>query len=239
MERRPDEPLSSVPVIHDRLQACMAQPDQVEISLDAEQVTIRNFTQRRLDFFYTDHFDGYDLAQRSTGAEFRVAAQFRHFFFIFLANFSAALVHSSAVIRQDKAALFLARSTGGKSTVAGLANGSPVLNDDQTIMRKEGQIVSVHATPLGRITDGPAQAPLGGMFLLEKASHFELVPMSPTEMIDYVWEAAPYPANLPRHLKTQMFDVIAGACLQSATYRMRFSKNYVDWDAIDRVMGVG
>ena len=172
--------------------------------------------------------------------EYYVAANFRAIFSSFLPNFSAALLHSSGVIRNGKAALFLAPDDGGKSTVIGHSEGDPVLSGDHIILRKEEGVFVAHGTPLGGMTSGPCSAGAGALFMLEKASHFRLDPISPRELLYNLWgEHRNYTFFLPKRLKKQAFQLLSEACYGIPCFKMRFSKNFVDWNAIDRVMGNG
>jgi hypothetical protein len=226
------------PLVRVRLQDYLDRREQLEMQLDQDQAIIRNYSRRELDIFYTDELEGFDdPTQRAHAAAFRVATNFRQLFSTFLPSFSAVLVHSSGVIRNGRAALFLAPSTGGKTTVMRMATGDPILNDDQIVLRREGDHIVAHSTPLGSITSGPCQARLGGFFLLEQAEHFDLSPLAAQDVIQFVWNENPnYSFFLPRHLKTQAFTVLTDACYQAPAYRMCFPKDYVDWDAIDVAM---
>jgi hypothetical protein len=112
-----------------------------------------------------------------------------------------------------------------------------ILSDDQVVLRKENNVVNAHGTPFGRITGGPCSARLGGIFLLEKAEHFELSSLQSVDMLEYIWATLPsYTFFLPNSLRIQAFQILYDACHQVPVYRMRFPKDYVDWDAIDAAM---
>lgn len=71
-------------------------------------------------------------------------------------------------------------------------------------------------------------------FLLEKAPDFELIPIKPRDVLQFLWDEHIHSwCILPRHLKTQTFEILYNACHQAPAFRMRFPKDYLDWDAID------
>lgn len=112
-----------------------------------------------------------------------------------------------------------------------------VLNDDRVILRREASQIIAHSTPFGRIYNGPQQASLGSLFLLEKAARFEISPIHSSEIVKYLWdEHYIIWGILPKVLRTRAFELVCDACKQAATYRLRFSKEEVDWRAIEAAM---
>lgn len=223
--------------MHAHLQFCLDQAEQLEISIDEDQTVVRNFSRCELDFFFTEKLGGYNPDLRRFTPERQIVTNFRQMFSTFLPFFSSVLIHSSGVIRNGKAVLFLAPSTGGKTTVVGLSNVFPILSDDQVVLRKEDKDIIAHGSPLGQITDGPNQARLGGLFLLEKAENFKLEPVEPADMLQQLWSAQPnYIFLLPKNLRIRAFQILCDACHQVPVYQMFFPKDYVDWDAIDKAM---
>jgi len=238
--RRPDEldsPILRSPLVRARLQASLDRSGQVNICVAQHQVEVRDFSHKELDIFYTEERGGYDEKLHGYFPEYWVAANFRQIFSSFLPSFSAILLHSSGVIRHDRTALFVAPDSGGKTTVLGLSNGEPLLGDDQTILRQEGDAVIAHGTPLGTMTSGPCQARLGAIFVLDRGRCFRLTPLHGADLMQCLWtEHQNYTFFLPRHLKKRAFDILYEACHQVPVYRMYFPKDHVDWSAIDAAM---
>jgi hypothetical protein len=224
-----DFPLVRSPVVRDRLEDCLNHTDQIGLLLHIFSVEIFDYEQHRIDLFY--HSD-----QRWLFEKFPLENGIRRLFTSFLPSFSALMLHSSGVVR-SRAALFFAPHAGGKSTtLRNLKNGT-ILSDDQNILRKEGGDFLVYSTPWGANHCEPYQAPLGGLFLIEKASRFELIPIHPIEIFEFLWaEHLHVWSLLPKQLRIQAFDLLNEACHQAPCYRMRFPKDYIDWDAIDAVM---
>jgi hypothetical protein len=150
------------------------------------------------------------------------------------------MLHSSSSVLNNKAALFLAKDEGGKTTVMKSAKPRDVLSDDQNIIKKEDGVFFVHSTPWSTFLNGPQKAGLGGLFLLEKASEFSLVRIHPVDMLTSLWtEHEGYTLFMPKKLRVAAFDLLREACRSVPTYRMRFPKDYIDWDAVDRAMEKG
>jgi len=223
-----DSPLLRSPVVRERLRDCLNHPRQVGIELRHSSIAIFDFARRELDLFYAPELER-NLVDCRVGY-----SSFAHF----LPAFSAVMVHSAGLTLDDAAALFLATDEGGKTTVVEHAVPGTVLSDDQNVIRKEGNVFIAYATPWGRIIGGPCQrARVGGFFLLEQARHFELIPLKPAEVLEYLWnENLSHRFFLPRHLRIWAFEILYDACHQAPAYRMRFPKDYIDWDAIDAAM---
>jgi len=222
-------PLRS-PLVRGRLNSCLRRPEQVGLELNVFSAIIRDHIDRKIDFFYIS-----DCGEAIKDP--RLEPIFRRMFTSFLPAFSAVMVHSSGLIRHSRAAVFLAPDEGGKTTVMEHSTYGTNLCDDQIILRREDGTVMAHGTPWGRITGGPQRAKVGGLFLLEKAAQFELIPLKAIDAVEYFWkEHLNYRAFLPKNLRLNAFEVINDVCHQAPVYRMRFPKNYVDWDAIDAAM---
>ncbi|MBU0491735.1 MAG: hypothetical protein KKA73_10055 [Chloroflexi bacterium] len=227
-----DMSLLNSPIVRDTLQAGLDRSEEVEALKYQDGIMVWNRSQDTIDFFYPEGGARYD-----NDPEKRVAANLQHMFVAFLPQFSAVMVHSSGVVRNQRAALFLAPDAGGKTTVLSLSTDGLLLSDDQIILREEAGDIVAHATPFGQMTSGPVQAPLGGLFVLEKAPHFELAPFKPAELVKMLWdEHLYYTSLLPQPLKLRAFDLFYEMCHRVPVYRMRFPKDYVDWDAIDAAM---
>lgn len=215
------------PAVRARLHVCLNQPEQVSLELRHSSVVIFDFVRRELDLFYASEL-------REMYVDHHVGPSI---FASFLPTFSAAMIHSSGLVLNDAAALFLAPDGGGKTAAVKQSTAGLILCDDQIILRKEGDVLMAHGTPWGLITSGPQQAKVGGFFLLERAQHFELIPLKPVDALEYFWDEHPgYRLFLPRYLRLRAFEILYDACHQAPVYRMRFPKDYVDWDAIDAAM---
>ena len=225
-------------IVRNRLNGLPDLKEGAVIWVEDHYMFIRDFSCNRIDIFYTKKHQKYPPRHPGTIPAYYVAANLRQIFATFLPHFSATLLHCSGVIRGGKSALFVAPDDGGKTTVLAQSNGEPVLNDDQIIIRKEGDVAVAHGTPLGMITSGPCQAPVGALFMLQKDSTFHIEPASPSEVVQYLWgEHQNYTFYLPRPLKQQTFRLLCDLCYKLPVFLMRFPRNHVDWNAIDDAMG--
>jgi hypothetical protein len=220
------------PIAQNLLTSNQTGTDEIAVYGYATEILIWNQTQNTFDLVYVvREKEGEGVGKR------KVARNFPNLLVPFLPQFAGLMVHCAGIIRGDRAALFLAPDSGGKSTVLKRAIDGFILSDDQVILRKEGTEFIAHATPLGLMTSGPGSARLGGIFILHKADHFALEPLSPLELVRKFWQD---PGNLsrliPKSLKLGAFDLFYDICHHVPVYRMSFPKHYVDWDAIDSAM---
>ena len=225
-----DNPILQSPRVRARLHECRDKPDQVIFRITARGVMIHDFVKNELDIFYDpglkNYFDGP-----------LVAAGYRNLISSFLPNFNAAMIHGAGVMVNGFAALFLAPDEGGKTTVVRQPYFSPVLNDDQIILRNDGNVVFSHGTPFGPITSGPCGTRLDAIFLLDKGSCFTLNPVKLEDILNFLWdEHVHHRIFLPKNMKITLFEILSTACHQALTYRMSFQKEYVDWNMICKVM---
>lgn len=231
---RMKSPLLRSSMIREKLRNCLENPDNVDIHIYQNWVVIIDFWRRYLDLYqFIENTPG--LAKHP--AAVYVEDSFTRMIASFLPLFSAILIHGAGVIRNGKSAAFLAPGEGGKTTVSGLSNDSLLLSDDFIVFKKEDGFINAHSTPLSKNTTGTCQASVGGLFMLEKAKHFQLVPIKPPDMVQCLWDSYNKYTTLPnRRIKTRMFHLFCDLCSQAPAYLMRFSKDYVDWDAIDAAM---
>jgi len=147
------------------------------------------------------------------------------------------MIHSSAIVRHGKSAIFLAPGGGGKTTIVRSSDSGTILSDDQNILRQEMDQIIVYSTPWGRIINGSFQAPLGGIFMIEKAEKFEITEINPREVIQFIWgNNIPFWTHLLKERKIKALDIIINICHHSPVYRLRFPPGYINWDAIDAVI---
>jgi hypothetical protein len=155
----------------------------------------------------------------------------------FFPLFSAFLTHSSAVIRNGGAIVFLAPDEGGKTTAARTAPPESILSDDQNVIRKENGSFFVHSTPWSLFYNGIRRAPLRAFFLLEKAPAFKLAILKPRGLVDYLWqEHLNASLMVPKAFRAQTFDLVCDIAKAAPAFVMHLPKGYVDWDAVDRAM---
>jgi len=219
--------LLRAPAVRRRLERCLSQPELVSVELGVWVVTILDLARREAHSFLNLQRKAH-LGRTGPGAGLLAP---------FLPTFGAAMLHAAGVVRGGRAALFVAPDGGGKTTVARSAGGAAILSDDQVIVRKEGDAFLLHGSPWGLHTDASHSAPAAGLFLLEKASHFELIPIRPRKAVETLWpDHTAHRSFLPRQVRIQALDILIELCVQIPTYRMRFARDFVDWNAIDAAL---
>lgn len=87
------------------------------------------------------------------------------------------MLHASGVLQNRRAWIFCGPSDAGKTTIARLAGGRRVLNDETVAIVKRGRDYVACSTPFfgegGPVmAEAQAQAPLTGICFLHKAKHF-------------------------------------------------------------------
>jgi hypothetical protein len=92
------------------------------------------------------------------------------------------VVHASSVALEEQGLVFVGESGAGKSTIAqfALEKGGVVLNDERSLIWKDGQTWHVSGTPWhGEFAEVSAQPyPLHSFFYLQKAAEEDIVPVS-------------------------------------------------------------
>ena len=228
-----DAPILQSRAVRESLESRSAHLEQVFIAIHALTVEIRDYLKHEYEIFYADGLAS--LVQSDL-----MYNGFRNMFSAFLPDFSAVMIHGSSVLLNGRAAIFLAPDEGGKSTAARLSHRKKIFSDDRNILRKQSQGFMVHGTPWGMITSGPDFARLGGIFLLEKAESFSIDALKPRSAVQFIWEDNSYFwRQLPRKRRAGVFDLVLKLCQSVPLYRMRFPKDYIDWDAVDRAMEKG
>jgi len=73
--------------------------------------------------------------------------------------------------------------------------------------------------------------------MLEKTKEFSLVRINPVDVLSFLWgEHKGYTLFMPKKMRIAGFDLLREACWSVPAYRMRFPKDYIDWDVIARAM---
>ena len=224
-------PLLRSPEVRSRVLAHLSRSDSVRIIAHLLTFEIYDYEAATADIFYLS-------SRRSILADNIAFNGIRRLFTTFLTAFSAVVVHSSGIVLDGKAALFLAPDEGGKSTILSRFKRGDILCDDYNIIKKESDNLTVHNTPWGSLMNPkPLSAPLGGLFLLEKAPRFELVSIRPEEMLSFAWiENLRFLEALPRSYRLNAFSILDEASRSVPVFKLRFPKDAVDEDAVRRVL---
>jgi len=198
----------------------------VLVVITDEVVEMLNFAERRARIYFTPQ------------ASPHIQNLLYHIFSSFFVLEQATILHSSGLIREGRAALFLAPSGGGKSTVVDLAPEDTILLSEDMVMTRyvEGSFLAF-GTPLGGKTDGPNKAEIKGFFKLRKGKQFKLTRLNPKEVLGEVWDDN-YPlwSFLPVKYRLTLFSLYYDMFSNVPAFRMEFPRDFVDWDQIDKIL---
>jgi hypothetical protein len=91
--------------------------------------------------------------------------------------------HGAGFVLGQAAGAFVGLSGAGKSTAVQLLEPDRILSDDVVVASNDKGLPRLHATPLGRVSDGPGSAPLAALFFPLKQERFSLARVSPREAL--------------------------------------------------------
>lgn len=222
-----DSALLSAPQVGKRLAAVLKNPGTLALELKQESVMMFDFAHNRADLFYSP------ASQNNPGEIGFGPAMLAPF----MPNFDALLLHASAIVRHGRAAVFLALDEGGKTTAVRLSPQGTILCDDQVLVRRVRGGFRVSGTPWGFHVNPRIQAPLAGLFLLDKADCFALEPLPVRELVAHVWEEIKNPLSmLPKPLKKKAFAVICAITAAVPAWKLSFPRDHIDWEILDRAL---
>lgn len=221
-----DSPALQNSEIRQALRERLDHPQWLNVSLAWNRVLI-------CDYYHSIQHLFYPPENKTEFTALQFIARYRNLLATFMPNFNSVLCHAAGLVINDTAVLMLASDGGGKSTVVAHSEGLTILSDDQVVLQSDGDQIIVHSTPFGPRSDGPRQARLGGLFILEKASTFKIVPIKPMEVFTFMWKENSHRLLVaPRDIAIKVLDLFWLASHQVPAYRMRFPKDYVDWEAV-------
>ena len=147
------------------------------------------------------------------------------------------LLHGSGFVLDGAAAAVIGPAEAGKTTAARLIRGERLLSDDVVAVTDIDTQPRLHATPLGRESDGVGSAPLRAIFFPRKQAAFSMQPLTAGQaLIRSAAEQAdtfqllfnPYDGMAIRNLGRLFRKVPA--------YELGFSLDGIDREAIRRVL---
>jgi hypothetical protein len=168
---------------------------------------------------------------------------------VLLAPLGGVLFHSSSVVRNDKAFLFVGESGAGKTTIARLSSPSLILSDEVSAIVPAGPGMTdgymCHATPFwGDLADGlddegrkvvlreqPAAAPLERIFFPRKDTRDAVIPVLPfATFLELTREAFAFGDDAPT------MDAITATCQMLAeripAFELHFRRSPEFWSCI-------
>jgi hypothetical protein len=147
------------------------------------------------------------------------------------------LFHAAGIVHHGVAYAFFGHSGSGKTTVARLSKGNPVLNDDLLLLSPDKSGHKAWATPFGRRRDQAIQAAsLRALLRLRQACEDRLEPMPRAIALGELVANSPVvnadPSRSPSLLAywEEVVDAVPVFCLY-------FEKSDAFWEAIDAQLG--
>jgi len=222
-----DSPFLGLEKVRKRLHEAVPVSETVSLELLDTHLSVLDFHHLSLDVYH--------LPDVPSGTLFAYLGE--RLFAPFLVAFDGIILHSSCVVRKNRAAVFLGHDGAGKTTVAQSSSEGSILCDDQVILRRiEGQC-RAFGTFWGRTFQASGQAPVGALFFLEQSDRFSLTPLSPLAVMKYLWTEYPYYHRpLPLKLCSRAFNLMLDLSRRIPAYLMRFGLDTIDWNEIDQVL---
>jgi len=207
------------------------------------EATISSFCLDGLLLFNPDSSDGHIYLLKDGPECFRPIYRL---FWMYLAQVigerKGCFVHSSALVRDEKAYLFLGDSGAGKSSLARICGGSGVFSDDSPILCERNGDYLVFPSPYHQIDPlkGLDKEVMGlnarveGLYFLTKDDRVYLERISKREAISLIINRH---IHFFRHLSTRakslLFELFIDLCDKIPYYNLHFSLDDDIWDVID------
>jgi hypothetical protein len=106
---------------------------------------------------------------------------FMHAVRLFLAYNKGFFLHSSGLIKDDRAFLFVGPDGGGKTTISNLISEGLIASDDSLIVRQSNGPFTLYTTPWGSRESINTSAPISKIFFLRKAHTLKIENLTAAE----------------------------------------------------------
>lgn len=223
-------PLLNSRIVRKHVQKVLLEPTRTRLQLHKLEIEIFYFFKNQFHVFIHSSLEHILQSASSFNGV-------RRLFSAAFPIFSSLILHSSSIIVNNRAILFLAPDEGGKTTAVGLGDKQRILCDDYNVLCMQRDRAEVHSTPWGSICNGPKSALLGGFFFLEKARKFSLKLISPNNAIQIIWkENDRFLKNVLPEFRKKLFLNLCRVCNEIPAYNMTFSKEFIDWNAISNAI---
>ncbi len=151
----------------------------------------------------------------------------------FLCGANGFLIHSSGVIKNGKAHIFAGPPGSGKSTMARLSEGLPVISDDFVCVKKVDGSYRAYATPwYGR--DKNISAEIGRVFFIRHGRATSFEKLDPAESVMEILSNA-YCTVLHGSLMRNVLELAAGLSGAAPSYRMSYFLQDPLWESLENV----
>ena len=143
-----------------------------------------------------------------------------------LAHLRGGVIHSSCVVADGKALLFVGRSGAGKTTMARLWRqaGATIVNDERNIVRQDGPVALAGSSPWHGEENqvSPITAPLAGVFYLSKSPENRLKEIPCEESVPRLFTSTFVPVYFPEG-PALVLDAWAAILDQVPSYELGFA----------------
>lgn len=224
--KKSDTPLLQSRIVRSRIFSNRQSCSNISLSLHKLSIEIHNFNKSESHIYF---FQKRKHLLEAMSFENGI----RRLFSFFFPSFNAVMLHCSGIILKSKALLFFAPDEGGKTTVLNSAKFGKKLSDDRNIVRQIDNRIIAFSTPWGSLNTKPNSAELGAIIILEKYCSFELLSMNKNDALQIIWnEHFQNWHVLPLQSRKAAFNLVSDICKNTPTYKMRFTKNFIDWKSI-------
>ena len=149
----------------------------------------------------------------------------------------ALLFHAAGIVHRTAAYAFFGRSGSGKTTVARLSAGKPVLSDDLLLLRPAGTIWEAWATPFGRRRAPEVRsAPLRALLCLVQSPEARLEPMSQGAALGELVANSPV-VNADLRRVARLLGRWEAILRAAPAHFLHFRKSATFWEVIDAHFG--
>jgi hypothetical protein len=144
-----------------------------------------------------------------------------------LSNANGLLLHSSMLVRNEKAYLFLGRSGAGKSTVAANAHGFVCVHDDNAAVRCIDGVWMGYGVPTLDNAGLPGQnvsAPIHGIYTLSKSKNLKKTPVDKVKLLQEISKHIILPvANV--HTRQKIADIMLAFVSGVGCWNLEFGRH--------------
>ena len=182
--------------------------------------------------------EGYALLRAHPSAELGDLAYFvRSVFALHAFDRGGLIFHAAGIVHEGAAYAFFGHSGSGKTTVARLSKGKPVLNDDLLLIGPADSGYKVWATPFGKRRNPQVlSASLRALLRLHQARKDRLEPMPRGIALGELVANSPVVNADPSRAST-LLSFWEGVSSGVPVFRLCFDRSNAFWEAIDAHFG--
>lgn len=230
----PDSPDWRIEMTACQAAADLTSPEDLEVRQDGGP---QRFSVRRPDLV-----GSLDLGERRghvalVPGEIAIESFLRIAHTLALVAEGALLVHSSCLVRDERAYLFCGPSGSGKTTVARLSTDAIVLTDELPVLRAANGRATAYGTPFwGELAYGAEDrsAPLVGIYFLRQDSRHVVQPLERRPALTRLLPNVLFFAR-EGGLPARVFEIAADLVEAVPCFDLSFRPDPGFWEAIDNV----